>query len=196
VIDDGSRSDQILPIEQIEDDRVRLIRHRTNVGVSAARNTGVQESRYPLLAFLDSDDWWLPEKLANQMAAYEKQRSKDNVFIYSSYFHEQDNMRSIYPLTSWRKNQPLSDFIFLDCGNVHTSTWLTRRSLMQRFPFNVHLSQCEDYDLLLRMEAVGAEFVWCKTPGAVHNCYPREDQLSTRLKPDFYFRFLEETASV
>jgi glycosyltransferase involved in cell wall biosynthesis len=56
VIDDGSRSDQILPIEQIEDDRVRLIRHRTNVGVSAARNTGVQESRYPLLAFLDSDD--------------------------------------------------------------------------------------------------------------------------------------------
>jgi hypothetical protein len=103
-------------------------------------------------------------------------------------------MRSIYPLTSWRKNQPLSDFIFLDCGNVHTSTWLTRRSLMQRFPFDVHLSQCEDYDLLLRMEAAGVEFVWCKAPAAVHNCDLREDRLSTRLKPDFYFRFLEDNS--
>jgi len=46
VIDDGSRSDQIFPIELIDDDRVRLIRHRTNLGVSAARNTGVNESRY------------------------------------------------------------------------------------------------------------------------------------------------------
>jgi glycosyltransferase involved in cell wall biosynthesis len=118
VIDDGSRSDQIFPIERIEDDRVRLIRHRTDLGVSAARNTGVQESRYPLIALLDSDDWWLPDKLANQMAAYEKDRSKNNVFVYSSYYHEQDNMWTIYPLTPWRKNLALSDFIFLDCGNI------------------------------------------------------------------------------
>jgi glycosyltransferase involved in cell wall biosynthesis len=191
VVDDGSRSDQIFPIEQIEDERVSLIRHRTNLGVSAARNTGVKESRYPIIAFLDSDDWWLPEKLASQMAVYEKHRSKNHIFIYSSYYHEQDNARTIYPLTSWRKNQSLSDFIFLDCGNVHTSTWLTRRSLFQRFPFDVQLSQCEDYDLLLRMEAAGVEFVWCKTPAAVHNCDPREDRLSTHLKPDLYLKFLE-----
>jgi glycosyltransferase involved in cell wall biosynthesis len=190
VIDDGSRPDQIFPVEQIEDERVSLIRHRTNLGVSAARNTGVKESRYPLVAFLDSDDWWLPEKLASQMAAYEKHRSKNHIFIYSSYYHEQDNMRTIYPLTSWRKNQSLSDFIFLDGGNVHTSTWLTTRSLFQRFPFDVQLSQCEDYDLLLRMEAAGVEFVWCKTLAAVHNGDPREDRLSTRLKPDLYLKFL------
>ena len=56
VFDDGSRCDQVFPIEQIADHRVRLIRHRTNLGVSAARNTGVNESRYPLVALLDSDD--------------------------------------------------------------------------------------------------------------------------------------------
>jgi glycosyltransferase involved in cell wall biosynthesis len=194
VVDDGSHSDQIFPIPQIQDDRVRLIRHRTNLGVSAARNTGVNESRYPLIALLDSDDWWLPEKLATQMAVYEKYGSKNNVFLYTSYYHEQDNIRAIYPLTSWKKNQSLSDFIFLDSGSVHTSTWLTSRSLLQHFPFAVHLSQCEDYDLLLRMEAAGVEFVWCKTPAAVHNCDLREDRLSTRFNSYFYSKFLEHNS--
>jgi glycosyltransferase involved in cell wall biosynthesis len=191
VIDDGSRSDQIFPIELIKDARVRLIRHPTNLGVSAARNTGVRESRHSLVAFLDSDDCWLPEKLANQIAAYDKHGSKQNAFIYSSYYHEQGNMRTICPLNSWKRDQPLSDFIFLSRGNIHTSTWLTSRTLLQQFPFDLNLSQCEDYDLLLRLEAAGVEFVWCKIPAAVHNCDLREDRLSTRLSKDSYLKFLE-----
>jgi glycosyltransferase involved in cell wall biosynthesis len=51
VIDDGFRSGEIFPSELIHDERVRLIRHPTNLGVSAARNTGVRESRYALVAF-------------------------------------------------------------------------------------------------------------------------------------------------
>ena len=191
VIDDGSRSDQVFPIDLIEDERVRLIRHPTNLGVSAARNTGVRESRYPLVAFLDSDDWWLAEKLANQIAAYDKHGSKQNAFIYSSYYHEQGNMRTICPLSSRKSGQALSDFIFLSRGNIHTSTWLTSRTLLEQFPFDLNLSQCEDYDLLLRLEAAGVEFVWCKIPAAVHNCDLREDRLSTRLSKDSYLKFLE-----
>jgi glycosyltransferase involved in cell wall biosynthesis len=194
VIDDGSRSDQIFPIELIDDHRVRLIRHPTNLGVSAARNTGVNEARYPVIALLDSDDWWLPEKLASQMALYANYASQFNVLVYSSYYHEQDNMRYVYPLTSRRKNEALSDFIFLDCGSVNTSTWLTSRSLFQRFPFDLQLPQCEDYDLLLRMEAAGVQFVCCKVPATVTNCDLREDRLSTRLKPDFYFKFLKQNS--
>jgi glycosyltransferase involved in cell wall biosynthesis len=192
VIDDGSRSDQILPIELMEDDRVRLICHPTNLGVSAARNTGVNECRYPLIAFLDSDDWWFPEKLSSQMAIYDKYRLHENAFLYSSYYREEADKRIICPLSSWKRKQALSDFIFLDCGTIHTSTWLTNRRLLQEFPFNSDLSQCEDYDLLLRMEAAGVEFVWCRTPATVHNCDLREDRLSTRPKADFYRRFLED----
>jgi glycosyltransferase involved in cell wall biosynthesis len=194
VIDDGSRSDQVFPIQLVDDARVRLIQHPTNLGVSAARNTGVNESRGSLIAFLDSDDWWLPQKLANQVATYVKQGSKENVFVYSSYYREQHERRSIYPLSSWKRNQALSDFIFLDCGNIHTSTWLASRGLLQRFPFDLQLSQCEDYDVLLRMEAAGVEFVSSKTPGAIHNCDLRDDRLSTRLSTDLYSRFLEQNS--
>src|SRR6202048_681176 len=125
VIDDGSRSDQILPVEIIDDRRFRLIRHPANLGVSAARNTGVKESRYPLVAFLDSDDYWLPDKLASQMLAYEKCARKARFLLYSSYYREQDERQIIHPLTRWKKNQALSDFIFLDYGSIHASTWLT-----------------------------------------------------------------------
>ncbi|HDZ91168.1 MAG TPA: glycosyltransferase family 2 protein, partial [Deltaproteobacteria bacterium] len=47
-------------------DKVRLLTHSSNLGVSAARNTGIRSSHAPLVAFLDSDDYWLPDKLSVQ----------------------------------------------------------------------------------------------------------------------------------
>ena len=128
------------------------------------------------------------------MAVYENHSSKNSLFIYSSYYDEQGNALTIYPLSSQKKHQALSDYLFLDCGVVNTSTWLAERSLFQRFPFDLQLAQCEDYDLLLRMECAGVEFVWCQTPATVTNRDPREDRLSIRLKPEFYSKFLEQNS--
>jgi glycosyltransferase involved in cell wall biosynthesis len=192
VIDDGSRSDQIFPSELVDDERVRMVRHPVNLGVSAARNTGVKECRFPLIAFLDSDDRWLPEKLSNQIAVYEKHCVQENILVFSSYYGEQGNMRTIYPLSPWKRDQPLSEFIFLSCGSLATCTWLTSRALLQQFPFDVHLSQCEDYDLLLRMQTAGVEFVWCKTPDTIVHCDLREDRLSSQLHTKCYAKFLEQ----
>jgi glycosyltransferase involved in cell wall biosynthesis len=194
VIDDGSDSNQVYPSHIIGDERVRLVRHPANLGVSAARNTGVKESRFPLVAFLDSDDHWLPEKLASQIAIYVEHRSKGDLLVYSSYYLEKGNTRTIHPLSSRKVNQALSDFIFLDGGNVHTSTWLTSRTLLEQFPFDVEFDQCEDYDVLLRMEAAGVEFICCDTPVAISNGDPREDRLSSTLNNDSYSKFLERNS--
>ena len=64
VVDDGSTDDtrdRLAPFEG----RIRYI-HQANQGLSAARNTGIREARGALIAFLDSDDLWHPEKLAVQ----------------------------------------------------------------------------------------------------------------------------------
>jgi glycosyltransferase involved in cell wall biosynthesis len=62
VIDDGSTDGTAAVIEKIGDDRVVLIR-QANRGVSSARNAGLGKSRGEYIAFLDSDDEWLPQNL-------------------------------------------------------------------------------------------------------------------------------------
>src|SRR5690348_15078750 len=72
VVDDGSADDPAGALAALSDARLRLLRHERNRGAAAARNTGIAAARAPLIAFLDSDDEWLPEKLARQVAAVER----------------------------------------------------------------------------------------------------------------------------
>ena len=68
VVDDGSTDGTRAAAEAVADPRVRVIAHDRNRGASAARNTGIREARAAWVAFQDSDDEWLPLKLAKQMA--------------------------------------------------------------------------------------------------------------------------------
>jgi teichuronic acid biosynthesis glycosyltransferase TuaG len=65
VIDDGSRDNTIAIVVglQRQDNRIRILRLGTNGGVANARNVGIGAARGQYLAFLDSDDRWLPQKL-------------------------------------------------------------------------------------------------------------------------------------
>jgi len=68
IVDDGSRP----PINLGRGSKERIIRHEKNRGAAAARNTGIQCARGDFIAFLDSDDLWLPEKLADQITLMKK----------------------------------------------------------------------------------------------------------------------------
>jgi glycosyltransferase involved in cell wall biosynthesis len=69
VVDDGSTDDTAAVVAALNDPRVRLLRHGTPRGVSAARNRGVAAAGGRWLAFCDDDDLWAPDKLARQLAA-------------------------------------------------------------------------------------------------------------------------------
>lgn len=68
VVDDASADGTAAAVAAIGHPKVRLVRHDRNRGAAAARNTGVAEARGAFIAFQDSDDDWLPEKLARQAA--------------------------------------------------------------------------------------------------------------------------------
>ena len=72
IVDDGSSIDLGGEFGNFGDNRVRWIRHPENLGVAAARNTGVREAKAPYVAFLDSDDRWKPNKLECQLNASEQ----------------------------------------------------------------------------------------------------------------------------
>lgn len=69
IVDDGSPQPVVLAPDVAADERVVLIRHPTNLGVSHARNAGIAAAKAPWIAFLDDDDLWWPGKLSAQLEA-------------------------------------------------------------------------------------------------------------------------------
>lgn len=77
IIDDGSTDNTEEVVKGLGDSRIRYIRHDTNRGASAARNTGLNLVRGDYIGFLDSDDEWLPTKLARQMELFTRDDKGD-----------------------------------------------------------------------------------------------------------------------
>lgn len=82
VIDDGSTDGTGDIVRSINDDRIRYIEIDKNMGAAAARNAGVENSVGGLLAFQDSDDEWLPDKLKKQVLCMESASSEVGM-VYS-----------------------------------------------------------------------------------------------------------------
>ena len=70
VVDDGSR-DHTAEILLEYGEKLRLIRQK-NGGASSARNTGIRAAQGEIIAFLDSDDAWLPHKISRQVALLDR----------------------------------------------------------------------------------------------------------------------------
>src|ERR1700759_4661578 len=70
VVDDGSSDGSADLVESLCGDRVRVIR-QTNTGVAGARHRGVREARGEWIAFLDSDDEWMPERTGEFLSSAE-----------------------------------------------------------------------------------------------------------------------------
>ena len=148
VVDDGSGDatpEALTPFLP----RIRSIVHSKNLGVSAARNTGIRESDSPLVAFLDSDDYWLPEKLATQVSFFSKH--PEAVACQTEELWIRRGVR-VNPM---KKHLKPSGQIFepsLKLCVVSPSAVLLKRSLLEEVGlFDEGLPACEDYDLWLRI---------------------------------------------
>ena len=89
VIDDGSKDQTAAVVRRVmaADSRVRLI-EQSNTGLAGARNRGIRESRGDLIAFLDHDDLWHPDKLALQVALLDAHPLAGLASCYSAVIDE------------------------------------------------------------------------------------------------------------
>lgn len=74
------------------DDRLRYLRHEQNMGVSAARNTGIRNTNGEYISFLSDDDEWLPEKIAKQLDCM---RSSGADVVYCRYYTSSDRSMTV-----------------------------------------------------------------------------------------------------
>jgi hypothetical protein len=155
VVDDASPDQTRAIVEQCTDPRVRYIRHDTNVGLPASRNTGILASRGDLVAFLDADDLFLPDKLAAHVAFFVAH--PDVGATYNARFelnHSAESIREIWrPPPTVGLNDLVGGFPFAPSDMVVTRDWLLRVGL-----FDVRMGSAEDTDLPCRLALAGCRF--------------------------------------
>jgi glycosyltransferase involved in cell wall biosynthesis len=147
VVDDGStdHTPEILISYQKD---VRIIR-QNNQGVSAARNRGIETASGRFIAFLDSDDLWLPQKLSHQVEFF---NATPGALICQT---EEIWIRNDIRVNPKKRHKKLSGMIFepsLALCLISPSAVMLQRKLFDKVGiFDEKLPACEDFDLWLRI---------------------------------------------
>jgi len=147
VVDDGSTDDTREILDSYGQDL--FVFQQPNKGVSAARNRGLAESRAQLVAFLDSDDLWLPQKLTRQVEFF---TINPAALICQT---EETWVRDGVRVNPKKRHHKFSGMIFkpsLALCLVSPSAVMIRKNLFDTVGlFDESLPACEDYDLWLRV---------------------------------------------
>ncbi len=127
-----------------------------NLGVSSARNNGVQNAFGQIIAFLDDDDPWHPEKVARQVSELQKYPADSPILCTTDY-------RTIDPRTDDQEIIKLEKIVNYERSLIEfppPSAWLLRRELFEAMGgFDTTLKRGEDSDFLIRLRKTGALFI-------------------------------------
>ena len=147
VVDDGSTDHTQTILDEFQD-RIEVI-HQKNSGVSAARNHGVAAANGKLIAFLDSDDLWMPEKLAIQTEFF---ASNPDIRICQT---DEIWIRNGYRMNPKKYHKKPSGEIFLPslalCLVSPSAVMMEKEFFTLMGGFDETLPACEDYDFWLRI---------------------------------------------
>jgi len=143
VIDDGSPEPIVL---KSADSRIRLLRHETNRGAAAARNTGIRAAVGELIAFLDSDDLWFPTKLEKQAEFMQRMNFYASITGYEYDTEEGFEVRILHkPGKSWLHE------LAKECRLAPGVTLVVQSTCFSSVGYyDESMPRHEDYDWLLR----------------------------------------------
>jgi glycosyltransferase involved in cell wall biosynthesis len=165
VIDDGSIDNTEDIVKTFKDKRIIYIKHDTNKGAAAARNTGIEASRGKYMAFQDSDDEWLPEKLEKQMNVFKTAQPEVGV-VYTDMLKIGENGRTEYLHSAQVTNKNLidSETNNYQAWGLTVGTSIIRKDCFDAIGlFNENFPRHEDLELFIRLSK-HYSFVHIKEP--------------------------------
>jgi glycosyltransferase involved in cell wall biosynthesis len=168
VVDDGSMDGPELEaaVRRLDDQRFRYLR-RENGGGGAARNTGTEAARGRLIAFLDSDDFFLPSKLQACRA-----RMTDDPLhaVYSSCLVDRGVGRYwVRPSRAIRTHEDVGEYLFVSNQFIPTPTIVLHREIALTVAWDPALRKGQDLDFCLRLHRAGVRFHMVEEPLVIWN---------------------------
>ncbi len=157
VVDDGSTDDtyQVLAPYQ---EHIRYS-YQENQGVAISRNSGMAMARGDLIAFLDADDFFLPQKLAKQVACFEKDANLG--MVISGWCIVDGQGKKIFDVEPWKCSPQLNLTTAVLHKPARPSATMIRRQWCEGVGgFDSFLASGEDLDLLLRLMLLDCPAIW------------------------------------
>jgi len=150
VVDDGSTDNTEEIVKGFSDSRLHYIRHKVNCGAPAARNTGIKMAQGDYIAFLDSDDEWLPEKLEKQLKIFENSEDEVGVVYTGAVFIDEETGK-VRIKKPWAKGKIfLEELAFNPVGS--TSRVMVKRECFDKCGgFDEEMESNEDWEIWIRL---------------------------------------------
>lgn len=147
VVDDGSTDNTKEVVEGIEDSRVRYIQSEKNVGACEARNIGIRAAKGDIIAFQDSDDEWVPQKLERQLEIINA--GKADVVFCQKERRKLDG--TFIDITAKKLEEGIVPYEFLTRkSRVSTQTILAKREVFEDCLFDPVVKKAQDFDWVIR----------------------------------------------
>lgn len=191
VVDDASSDNTAEVMEGYDSERVIYVRLETNVGGAGARNVGIERAAGTYVAFLDSDDEWLPNHLRDSVSFLQKHRLHG---MCSSFFIDESGRVVPFICEPLAEGQSIADYILnIGGGDVRSSTLLFDRESIMNVFFDPTLRKYQDWDLAIRFSRE-YRFGVKKAPSVILHV-DESDRMSARSNPEATSVFLDRYLS-
>ncbi len=160
VVDNHSEDETDKIVNDFNDSRISLYKIHNNGIIASSRNLGIKAAQGEWVAFLDSDDWWGPQKLAESVRALEQGA---DVVYHDLYLVRAEHQRWYWiKVKTFQLHAPVSQDLIERGASIINSSVVTRKSLIEKvggFPEEKVLVGWEDYYCWLRVAKYTDRFV-------------------------------------
>jgi len=189
VVDDASDDDPKAGLDALRDPRIRFVRQETQGGGGVARNRGIDLAQGQFIAFLDSDDVFLPHHLATMRSLL---AGSEDVVGYARMVVDRGEGRTILkPPRAIASGEHMATYLLSERGFVPTITTVVPRDWAKKIRYHAALPAAQDTDFAIRLFIGGCRFVMAQAPGAVWNDRPNPNRISAGRKGAELERWVE-----
>lgn len=151
IIDDGSTDDTEGVVRQYDDNRIKYVKNDENIGATASRNTGIEQSCGEFIAFQNSDDEWDPSKLEKQMKIFDGASSSIGV-VYTGMWRVVNGEREYIPSDGIRHKEGDVQESLIENNFISDQMAVVRKDCLQDVGYlDERLAPLDDWELWLRV---------------------------------------------